>query len=70
VFVFVGLFIVLFGKDGVWFHHCIVDRISKIVQNDARAKSQFIGDKWGIIKSPMAIKSWQDFVIVYILTRF
>lgn len=32
-------------------------------QNLVRAINQFIGDRWGIIKSPLVIKSWQDFVI-------
>lgn len=61
-------FIALLGNDAVWFHHWIDDRISKISQNEDSAISQFIGDRWGIIKSPLVIKSWQDFVII--LTRF
>jgi len=39
------------------------ESISKMSQNDSSATIQFIGDRWGIIKSPMVIKSWQDFVI-------
>lgn len=53
----------LVGNEVDWFHHCNEDRISIMNQNIVRAISQFIGDKWGIIKSPMVIKSWQDFVI-------
>jgi hypothetical protein len=51
------------GKEADWFHHWIDDSVRRINQNDNRAISQFIGDKWGIIKSPGVIKSWQDFVI-------
>jgi len=63
--VFVDLLdlIVFDGKVGDWFHHCIDDKIIKMNQNEDSAISQFIGDRWGIIKSPKAIKSWQDFVI-------
>lgn len=54
----------LVGNEADWFHHCIDERINKINQNEIRAIIQFIGDKWGIIKSLcIVIKSWQDFVI-------
>lgn len=40
------------GNDADWFHHWIDERISKINQNDDKAINQFIGERWGIIKSP------------------
>ena len=45
-------FVALFGNDADWFHHWRDERVNKINQNEVSAISQFIGDKWGIIKSP------------------
>lgn len=44
--------LVLVGNDADWFHHCADDKIKRISQNDISAIIQFIGDRWGIIKSP------------------
>jgi len=51
------------GNEVDWFHHWMDDRSIRISQNEISAKSQFIGDRWGIIKSLLVVKSWQDFVI-------
>lgn len=49
-------------------HHDLVRRIIINDQNIRSAKIQFIGDKCGIIKSPLVIETWQ--VSVICLTRF
>lgn len=50
-------------------HQDFDDSIHRKNQNIEIASNHLMGDKWGIIKSPLVIESWQDSVI-FVLTRF
>jgi hypothetical protein len=58
-------FLIFIGGNWLNFvHQTVTWAVVKINQNVSSEVIQFIGDKWGIIKSPfMVIKAWQAFVI-------